>query len=89
MKKSIILIACLFNVIQAETPQYLDYAASWSVNEAALNDFDEVSRMNGNSSGINQHAKCLKDLEKQSAQVIADKIEAKNPRQIHLRAERQ
>lgn len=84
MKKSIILTVCLFHVIQAETPQYFDYAASWVVNETALNEFDEVSRMNGNSSGINSHAKHLKKLEEQSVQVIANKIGAQNPQQIHF-----
>ena len=84
MKKTIILTVCLFSVIQAETPQYLDYAASWDVNETSLGEFDKISRINGNSSGINSHAKHLKELEEQSAQVIVDKIGAQNPQQIHF-----
>jgi cysteine desulfurase len=64
-------------------PIYLDFAASAGITEDALAKFMEVSRMNGNSSGINSHAKDLKKLEKESAKIIADKIGA-NSEQIHF-----
>lgn len=66
-----------------EEPLYLDYAASWRVSNASLAEFIEVSKLSGNSSGINSHAKHLKKLEEQSAKIIADKIGAL-PEQIYF-----
>lgn len=66
-----------------EQPLYLDAASSWDVSAASLSEFIEVSRLSGNSSGINEHAKHLKKLEERSAKIIADKIGA-NPDQIHF-----
>jgi cysteine desulfurase len=76
-----LLLFALF--AEAEESLYLDSAASWSVNDAALDEFLNVSRLNGNSSGINSHAKHLKKLEEKAAKVIADKIGAL-PEQIHF-----
>jgi cysteine desulfurase len=59
----------------------LDYAASASINKKALEKFDDVSCLDGNSSGFNHHAKVLLEIENQAAQVIAKKINAK-PSQI-------
>ena len=85
MNKVVIFALCLFCKIYAEeNREFLDYAASWQVSEEALGEFVKISRMNGNSSGINRHAKQLKELEKLSAQIIADKIGAKQQEQIHF-----
>ncbi len=64
-------------------PIYLDAAASWNISNPSLAEFIEVSQLNGNSSGINAHAKYLKKLEEQSSKIIADKICAL-PEQIHF-----
>lgn len=61
---------------------YLDYAASWQINEEALAEFVKVSRIQGNSSGINPHAEQLKQLENRATKIIAGKIGAKRE-QIH------
>ncbi len=53
---------------------YLDYAASSHINEAALGEFLRVSKLDGNSSGINLHSKALLDIEKKSSTIIANKI---------------
>lgn len=53
---------------------YLDSAASWEVNEKSLAEFLAVSRMLGNSSGINPHAEYLRRLEKDAARIIWNKI---------------
>ncbi|MDR2645624.1 MAG: cysteine desulfurase [Holosporaceae bacterium] len=63
---------------------YLDHAASWGIDDDALIEFLKVSRLHGNSSGINPHAKRLKKLEEQSARVIANKIHADHSDQIHF-----
>jgi cysteine desulfurase len=68
---------------RTEEPIYLDYAASWEISNASLSEFKEVSQLSGNSSGINSHAKRLKQLEERSAKIIADKIGA-NSDQIHF-----
>jgi cysteine desulfurase len=60
---------------------FLDYAASYSIDEDALAEFNAVSRLNGNSSGINPHSKALQEIEKKSAEAIAKKIGAR-PEQI-------
>jgi cysteine desulfurase len=62
---------------------YLDYAASFPVNEKAIEEFVRVSRLDGNSSGINPHAKRLQNIERQSALGIAEKIHA-DANQIHF-----
>lgn len=85
MNKTLILVLCLFFEIYAEeNVEFLDYAASWQVSDESLAEFVRISHMNGNSSGINPHAKCLKDLEKQSAQIIAEKIGTIQQEQIHF-----
>lgn len=83
-----LLIACSSeeqtkNVSSEEQSMYLDYAASWQINEMALVKFAEVSRIFGNSSGINPHARYLRRLENQASKIIANKIGAKRE-QIHL-----
>lgn len=62
--------------------KYLDYAASWQINEEALVEFVKVSRIQGNSSGINPHSEQLKQLENRATKIIAGKIGAKRE-QIH------
>ncbi|MDR2781917.1 MAG: aminotransferase class V-fold PLP-dependent enzyme [Holosporaceae bacterium] len=61
---------------------FLDYAASAHINEKALEKFNTVSLMDGNSSGINDHAKILSEIEKKSAAIIAQKINAESGTQI-------
>lgn len=55
-------------------PTYLDYAASAHINRKSLREFDKVSKFDGNSSGFNFHAQKLKEIENQSAKIIAEKI---------------
>ena len=62
---------------------FLDYASSWPANEQAAKKFNEVNKLYGNSSGMNQHAGDLFNLEAQSAQVLADKLRVKIG-QIHF-----
>ncbi|GHU16194.1 IscS subfamily cysteine desulfurase [Alphaproteobacteria bacterium] len=62
---------------------YLDQAASFSVIEKALEEFLKIARLDGNSSGINSHAKHLQKIEENAAKVVADKINAKQE-QIHF-----
>lgn len=62
-------------------PTYLDYAASAHINDESLKKFIEVSKFDGNSSGFNFHAQKLKEIENQSAKVIAEKIKC-NANQI-------
>ncbi len=62
---------------------YLDYASSWSINNESLFEFIKISKLEGNSSGINNHAKRLNKLEWRSSKIIADKIGA-FPSQIHF-----
>jgi len=83
MKKHLIFL--FFAVCDASggSPIYLDYASSWRIDCAALAEFLKISQLNGNSSGINSHAKHLKKLEEQAMKVVADKIGA-NPDQIHF-----
>ena len=61
-------------VASSSVPTYLDYAASAHINDASLKKFIEVSKLDGNSSGFNFHAKKLKEIENQSAKIIAEKI---------------
>lgn len=60
---------------------YLDYAASAHINNESLKKFIEVSKLDGNSSGFNPHAQKLKQIENESAKIIAKKIGC-NPDQI-------
>lgn len=62
---------------------YLDYAASWEVNNESLDEFVKVSKMYGNSSGVNSHAHYLRMLEERATHTIAAKIKAM-PYQIHF-----
>jgi len=60
-----------------EDPQnsiYLDYAASAHINKESLEKFIEISKLDGNSSGFNLHAQKLKNIENESAKIIAEKI---------------
>lgn len=70
------------NDLSVKKTVYLDYAASWQINEESLAEFVKVSRICGNSSGINPHSKQLKYLENQATRIIAEKIGAKRE-QIH------
>lgn len=54
--------------------EYLDFAASWPANKAAMDEFLAVSKLLGNSSGISPHAEHLRKLEVAAAKVIAKKI---------------
>ena len=81
-----LLIACTLEEQNSDfadqKSKYLDYAASWQINEDALAEFVKVSRIQGNSSGINPHAQQLKQLENHATKLIAEKIGAKRE-QIH------
>lgn len=89
MKKILVLCISLSSCVNLEHQKknvfYLDYAASWELNKASLIEFVKVSRLMGNSSGINPHAKHLKALEQKAAKIIASKIGV-NPNQIHFTA---
>ncbi|MDR3187316.1 MAG: aminotransferase class V-fold PLP-dependent enzyme [Holosporaceae bacterium] len=61
----------------ADAGAFLDYAASYRVNDLSLAEFERVSRMDGNSSGINPHAKALKSIEENASRIVAAKIGAK------------
>lgn len=74
MKKFLSLLF-LISCSENETT-YLDYAASSHINAVALCEFLRVSKLDGNSSGINPHSKALSDIEKKSAAIIANKIGA-------------
>lgn len=87
MKKKIVLVLCVICCKTLATEggvEFLDYAASWQVSEDVLAEFAKVSHVDGNSSGINPHARYLRQLEKQSAQVIAAKIGAQKADRIHF-----
>ncbi len=60
---------------------YLDYAASAHIDDESLKEFIKISKLDGNSSGFNSHAKKLKNIENKSAKIIAKKIGC-NPNQI-------
>ncbi|MDR2781486.1 MAG: aminotransferase class V-fold PLP-dependent enzyme [Holosporaceae bacterium] len=62
---------------------YLDYAASYAASRGALEEFVKVAQLDGNSSGLNVHAKHLKEIEERAAKIVAGKINAK-PDQIHF-----
>jgi len=64
--------------IEATEPVFLDFASSYEVNDLAIQEFVRVSKIKGNSSGINSHAKYLKQLEYNASNVIASKIVANN-----------
>lgn len=73
-----------FLVVEADSDEnYLDSAASWDISEDSVSEFIKVTRLNGNSSGVNAHAKRLKELEKIVTQIIANKINAQ-PKQIYF-----
>jgi cysteine desulfurase len=84
MKKFLALSFLMIPALASENePLYLDYAASYALSEEALDEFIRVARMDGNSSGLNVHAKRLKKIEEQAAKIVAEKINAK-PDQIHF-----
>jgi cysteine desulfurase len=62
---------------------YLDYAASYAISEEALEEFIKTARLDGNSSGLNAHAKHLKKIEEQAAEIVARKINAQHAK-IHF-----
>jgi cysteine desulfurase len=74
----LLLTACSSN----QEVMFLDYAASAPINVESLKKFNEVSFLDGNSSGFNHHAKILQEIEKKSANVIAGKINADSGAQI-------
>jgi len=77
-----LLLSCLTSCSSnMDDIMFLDYAASAAINEEALEEFNTVSKINGNSSGINNHANLLKNIEYKSSQIIAQKINA-DPGQI-------
>ncbi|MDR2781332.1 MAG: aminotransferase class V-fold PLP-dependent enzyme [Holosporaceae bacterium] len=53
---------------------YLDQASSYTASEEALQEFLKIARLDGNSSGLNSHAKLLKKIEKRASKIIANKI---------------
>jgi len=72
------LIACSSTHVNQEKNgiHYFDYAASAHVSSEALAEFIRVSELDGNSSGINLHSQKLKEIERKSAVIIANKINA-------------
>ncbi|MDR1235543.1 MAG: aminotransferase class V-fold PLP-dependent enzyme [Holosporaceae bacterium] len=83
MCKRILSFSCL--LLSACSPNkavFLDYAASAQINEKALEKFNAVSLLDGNSSGFNYHAKILSAIEKESADTVARKINADSGDQI-------
>jgi cysteine desulfurase len=81
--EKIAYLICLFLISCSSNNEvvFLDYAASSPINASALEEFNSVSCIKGNSSGFNSHAKILLNIENQSAEIIAQKINAK-PDQI-------
>ncbi len=71
---SFIAAATQDKVPSTSIPTYLDYAASAHINRKSLREFDKISKLDGNSSGFNFHAQKLKEIENQSAKIIAEKI---------------
>ena len=61
---------------------YLDYAAAAPISLKAKETMDQVSMMRGNSSGISEFSKKMRDIEERSARIIADKINADSIDQI-------
>ncbi len=80
MTKLLVLSSVCF-LVSAESSVYLDYAASANIQQESLDEFNFVCRLEGNSSGFNQHSKVLKQIEQKSTQIIAKKLGCK-PEQI-------
>lgn len=78
MKYSLLFGLIVSSIVVAKdisrTSTYLDYAASARISKESLEKFIEVSKLNGNSSGFNPHAQKLKNIENESAKIIAEKI---------------
>lgn len=81
VKKSVVLFICfvlagcsLRDDSSKSSVKYLDYAASAHVDSSAMSEFIRVSEMDGNSSGFNLHAQNLQSIERNSALIIANKI---------------
>lgn len=74
------------SILASSTPQnggiYLDFAASYHIQQKALDKFLEVSKMDGNSSGFNNHSEKLKNIERKSTQTICQKIHAQFSNQL-------
>lgn len=88
LKEKFIFIKA-FIVLLSTTPEfskgietYLDYAASYSIDEEALKVFCDVSRLQGNSSGFNPHAHRLREIENFATSVICRKIKAQYSSQL-------
>ena len=77
----LILTSCVEVRENQQNSTYLDYAASAHIDSESLKKFMEVSKLDGNSSGFNLHSQKLKDIENESARIIAEKIRC-NPDQI-------
>ena len=64
MKYSLLFGLIVSSIVVAKdisrTSTYLDYAASARISKESLEKFIEVSKLNGNSSGFNSHARKLK-----------------------------
>ncbi len=72
--KKLFAIAGAFFYVNCISQTYLDYAASSHINEESLKEFIRVSKLDGNSSGFNSHAKILQQIENNSAKTIAEKL---------------
>ena len=84
--RKLVLAVLVTNCLVAEADSeetYLDSAASWDISEDSVSEFIKVTQLKGNSSGVNAHAKRLKELERIATQIIANKIKAQ-PGQIHF-----
>ena len=79
MKCSLLFRLIISSIVVAKdisrTSTYLDYAASVSISKESLKKFTEISKLDGNSSGFNLHAQKLKNIETESAKIIAEKTE--------------
>ncbi len=78
------LYVCFFCITCSQIyGTYFDHASSAPVLMDSLEAFNEVSQLEGNSSGISFYSKKLKTIENESANVIAKKIGV-SPSQIHF-----
>ncbi len=74
-------LVSLFLILSLQGLDYVDVSLSSPVSPEALDEFNEVSKLNGNSSGLNSHSKRLKQIEEESLNIIARKIGC-DPKQI-------
>jgi cysteine desulfurase len=71
-EKKLFILSFLATLALADENEitYLDQAASFTINEKALEEFIKIARLDGNSSGLNSHAKHLKKIEQNAAKII-------------------